>query len=154
MLDQAYQKTEGGRAEIRARALPLSRSARNLLLVIDGSRSAREWLILVQGCVVADLAYLVEHRLIAAAAALAPPPRPPAATAAPQLDYQQLYALLSSQATKQLGLIKGYAFALDIEKCAGLPELQRLALDFVERVQQSKGAAAAGQLRQALGLQP
>jgi len=62
--------------------------------------------------------------------------------------------LLSSQATKQLGLIKGYAFALDIEKCAGLPELQRLALDFVERVQQSKGAEAAGQLRQALGLQP
>jgi hypothetical protein len=151
MLDQAYQKTEGGRAEIKARALPLSRSARNLLLVIDATRSARDWLTLVQGCGEADIAFLLEQGLIAGASAATAPARP-AAAPLPQLDYQQLYAFLSGQATKQLGLIKGYAFALDVEKCAGLPELQRLALDFVERVQQSKGSEAAGQLRQALGL--
>ena len=150
MLDQAYQKTEGGRAEIKARALPLSRSARNLLLVIDATRSARDWLALVQGCGEADIAFLLEQGLIAGTAAAAP--ARPAAAALPQLDYQQLYAFLSGQATRQLGLIKGYAFALDVEKCAGLPELQRLALDFVERVQQSKGPEAAGQLRQALGI--
>lgn len=161
MLDQAYQKTEGGRAEIKARLQPLSRSARNLLLVIDGTRSARQWLTLVQGCGEADIAFLLEHGLIGAAtvaaarpvAAAAPQDRLRAAFGeAPRLDYQQLYAYLSGQATKQLGLIKGYAFALDVEKCAGLPELQQLALDFVERVQQGKGAEAAGQLRQALGI--
>lgn len=157
MLDLAYVKTEGGRAEIKARALPLSRSARNLLLVIDAARSARQWLSLVQGAVEADLAFLLSHQLIAAPAAAAAPltaqQRLRAVFGEPALlDYQHLYTLLSGQATKQLGLVKGYGFALDVEKCAGLPELQQLALDFVERVQQSKGAEAAAQLRQALGI--
>jgi ATP phosphoribosyltransferase regulatory subunit HisZ len=160
MLDQSYLKTEGGRAEIKARSLPLSRSARNLLLVIDAARNARQWLGLVQGATEADLALLLSHELIAvsaattaAAAPLTAQQRLRAAFGEPAaLDYQQLSALLNGQATKQLGLVKGYGFALDVEKCAGLSELQQLALDFVERVQQSKGAEAAATLRQALGL--
>lgn len=161
MLDQSYVKTEGGRAEIKARALPLSRSARNLLLMLDGTRSARQWLGLVQGVGEADIAYLIEQGLIAGSAApaglAAPPPSPQVRRAAafgtsPQLDYQQLYAYLSSQATKQLGLMKGYVFALEVEQCQDLAELQKLALSLVERVQQAKGAEAAAQIRQALGL--
>ncbi|MDC6170265.1 hypothetical protein [Paucibacter sp. XJ19-41] len=160
MLDQSYIKTEAGRAEIKARALPLSRSTRNLLLVLDGSRSARQWLAMVQGVGEADIAYLIEQGLIApGAAAAAKPVAAPQAAPAPQtpasevqLDYQQLYAYLSSQATKQLGLMKGYVFALEVEQCQDLAELQKLALSLVERVQQSKGEAAAAELRQALGL--
>ncbi|MBT9499962.1 MAG: hypothetical protein IV092_01860 [Burkholderiaceae bacterium] len=176
MLDQCYSKTDAGRAEIKARALALSRSTRNLLLVLDGSRTAREWLGLVQGVAEADIAYLLEHGLIGAVgtagvaapavaavapvapgpAAAPPPSRSTRQLAAfgdpPQLDYQQLYAYLSSQATKQLGLMKGYVFALEVEQCHDLAELQGLALTLVERVQQNKGAEAAAQLRLALGI--
>jgi hypothetical protein len=162
MLDQAYQKTEAGRAEIKARALPLSRSARNLLLVIDGSKSAAEWLALVNGVVEADLAYLLEQGLIAPALAAAP-----SATAAavdprqrlraafgdpPALSYEQLYGFLTGPGAKQLGALKRYAFALEIEQCQGLEGLQQLALSLVERVAQSKGDAAAAELRAAMGL--
>lgn len=159
MLDQSYIKTEAGRAEIKARALPLSRSTRNLLLVLDGSRSARQWLGMVQGVGEADIVYLIEQGLIgpgaaaAAKAAAAPQPAPTSTSADVRLDYQQLYAYLSSQATKQLGLMKGYVFALEVEQCQDLAELQKLAQSLVERVQQSKGEAAAAELRQALGLQ-
>lgn len=160
MLDQSYIKTEAGRTEIKARALPLSRSTRNLLLVLDGSRSARQWLGMVQGVGEADIAYLIEQGLIApGAAAAAKPaaapqlvPAPAPTSAEVRLDYQQLYAYLSSQATKQLGLMKGYVFALEVEQCQDLAELQKLAQSLVERVQQSKGEGAAAELRQALGL--
>ena len=49
MLDQLYSKTDAGRAEIRARTLPLSRTARNLLLVLDASKPGSEWVRLVAG---------------------------------------------------------------------------------------------------------
>lgn len=160
MLDQSYIKTEAGRAEIKARALPLSRSTRNLLLVLDGSRNARQWLSMVQGVGEADIAYLIEQGLIAPGAAAAakpvaapqPAPTPTPTSVEVRLDYQQLYAYLSSQATKQLGLMKGYVFALEVEQCQDLAELQKLAQSLVERVQQSKGEAAAAELRQTLGL--
>jgi hypothetical protein len=162
MLDQSYNKTEAGRAEIKARTLPLSRSARNLLLVLDASKPARQWLTLVQGVGEADLAYLLEQGLIApqagaavpvpAVGAAAPVAAVPSAAALPRLSYEQLYAYLSSQATKQLGLMKGYVFALEVEQCRDLADLQRLALDLVERVRQSKGPEAAGELRRAMDI--
>lgn len=171
MLDQAYQKTDAGRAEIKARALPLSRSARNLLLVIDGNKPARQWLSLVQGVVEADLAYLLEQGLIGAAAA-APPRAAAAAPAAvpapvggdkaqrrlaafgesPAMSYEQLYAYLNASGAKYLGAMKRYMFSLEIEQCQSLPDLQDLALSLVERVAQSKGDEAADELRQAVGI--
>ena len=48
-MNSRCNKTEAGRAEIKARALPLSRTARNLLLILDGSRPVNEWLGLVHG---------------------------------------------------------------------------------------------------------
>ena len=162
MLDQAYQKTEAGRAEIKARALSLSRSARNLLLVIDGSKSGAEWLALVNGVIEADLAYLIEQGLVApaqgASAAAAASPLDPrqrlraAFGDAPALNYEQLYSFLTGQGAKQLGALKRYAFTLEIEQCQGLEGLQQLALSLVERVAQSKGEAAAAELRVAMGM--
>ena len=61
MLDLLHSKTDTGRAEIRARTLPLSRTARNLLLVLDASKTAGEWLRLVTGATEADLVTLREH---------------------------------------------------------------------------------------------
>ena len=153
MLELLHAKTEAGRAEIRARALPLSRPARNLLLVIDASKPAGEWLRLVAGVTEADLLALREQGLIAAQGA---PAQAPAtvqlAPGAALLDYKALYTYLSGEATKLLGPFKGYGFALEVERADGLAALQALAMQFVERVQKAKGDAAAAAVRQSLGL--
>jgi hypothetical protein len=44
------------------------------------------------------------------------------------LDHESLYNLLTAQVRQQMGLIKGYRTVLEVERCAGLPELQALAL--------------------------
>jgi hypothetical protein len=173
VLDQLHSKTEAGRAEIRARALPLSRSARNLLLVLDASKPAGEWLRLVAGATQADLEALRQQGLIApqggseAAPARAPaPPAAPTPVAAPApaaaapapaggtllQDRAALYTYLSGAATKLLGPFKGYAFALEVERADSLSALQALALQLVERVQKAKGDAAAAGVRDTLGL--
>lgn len=168
MLDQLHSKTDAGRAEIRARALPLSRAARNLLLVLDATKPAGEWLRLVAGATEADLETLRQQGLVVPQAGPAVPaaaqPAPvaaaaPAATAAPAptggsplLDRAALYTYMSGQATKLLGPFKGYAFALEVERCGSLGELQALALQLVERVQKAKGDEAAAAVRDALGL--
>ena len=65
LLARRYTKTEAGRAEIRSRALPLARPARNLLLIIDASRQGADWLGVVQGCDPAALLALLEAGLVA-----------------------------------------------------------------------------------------
>ena len=176
MLDLLYSKTDAGRAEIRARTLPLSRTARNLLLVLDASKAGSDWLRLVAGASEADFEMLRQHGLIAPqsaggqprAAAPAPPapvaasPAPAASATAPAapvaaggsplLDRAALYTYLSGEATKLLGPFKGYAFALEVERADSLSALQALALQLVERVQKAKGEAAAAAVRDALGL--
>ena len=169
MLELLHSKTDAGRAEIRARALPLSRAARNLLLVLDVSKPAGEWLRLVAGATQADLDALRQHGLIApqgaggpSQPAAVPSAAAPAAPAAPAaqapaggallLDRAALYTYLSSEAPRLLGTMKGYLFALDVEKADSLQALQALALQLVERVQKAKGEDAAAAVRQALGL--
>lgn len=176
MFDLLHSKTDAGRAEIRARALPLSRAARNLLLVLDASKPAGEWLRLVTGATEADLETLRQNGLIApqnaagqplasqppSAPAPAPgPAKAPAATpsgaaaiagGSPLLDRAALYTYLSGEATKLLGPFKGYAFALEVERADSLAALQGLALQLVDRVQKAKGDAAAAAVRDALGL--
>lgn len=172
MLDLLHSKTDAGRAEIRARALPLSRAARNLLLMLDATKPAGEWLRLVAGATPEDLQMLRQHGLVApqnaagqplapapaASAAAATPAAPAAAAPAPAaggstlLDRAALYTYMSGEATKLLGPFKGYAFALEVERADSLAALQALALQFVERVQKAKGDAAAAAVREALGL--
>ena len=163
-LSLALGKTEAGRREITARALPLSRAARNLLLCIDLSRSAADWLSLVRGSGPDELHQLLAAGLIGGAADLVMPGRPatqaaaapPSTAQAPRatarmgladalegLSYPQLYDRLTLAARQQLGLFNGYRMILDIEKCAGPPELRALALHFVEQVRLSKGDAAS-----------
>ena len=174
MIELLFSKTEAGRAEIRARTLPLSRTARNLLLVLDASKPGSEWVRLVAGATEADFETLRQHGLIAAQnaagqpipmqppaaapVATAPAPLAPAAPApaaaghSPLLDRAALYTYLSGEATKLLGPFKGYAFALEVERADSLATLQGLALQLVERVQKAKGEDAAQAVRDALGL--
>jgi hypothetical protein len=177
MLDAAYQKTEAGRAEIKARTLPLSRSARNLLLMLDGTRSARTWLEMIRGTTEADLDFLLEHGLIAktaiaggaaAPAAAAPTVKAPAAaapeavvTAAPAAPvaappaeppgdtagFDELYTYLTEHARQHLGLIKGYRMVLDVERCTDLAELRELAWKVIAEIDRSAGEAEADRVR-------
>ncbi|WP_428420679.1 hypothetical protein [Methylibium sp.] len=162
-----YTKTEIGRAEIRARVHALTRTARNLLLIIDPSRDGVSWVSMVQGATAADLQTLVDAGLVAllggpsittgapvepeptAAAALAPATAP-GTLAESALSYSDLYDLLPSLAKQHLGLMKGYRFVLAIEKASGLAGLQQVAQDLVAEVERAKGAAVARAVRRAL----
>ena len=183
-MSDRYAKTDVGRAEIRARVHALSRTARNLLLIIDPGKDGAEWVRLVQGASLADLQTLLDAGLVAAvgpaaaassastsgaavpaqgapaqarAAQAAPAGAPDSlaavtasAAASPTLSYSDLYDLLPSLAKQHLGLIKGYRFALAIERAEGLPGLQKLAQELVGEVESSKGAAVSQSVRRAL----
>jgi len=148
-------KTDAGRNEIKQSSRKLPRAARNLLLIIDGSRPAADWVQLIHGASAADLALLVDQGLIERHAAAADAPQAPARTldeAVAALTYDQVYGLLTSQARDRLGLIKGYMMILEVERCAGLVELRALAVRFVGMVRAAQGEAAARQMCSALGL--
>lgn len=160
-MDHRFVKSAAGRDEVTSKSRPLSRSARNLLLLIDASKPAANWVALINGATEADLQLLVAEGLLVAVAA----PAVAAASAAarrerPQvmlqqaldgMSYQQLYDLLTHQAKERFGLIKGYKMVLEVERCSDLAALQALAVRLVEQVQEAQGEAAARQMRSALG---
>lgn len=92
MNQKHYTKTAAGHAEIQQRAQPLSRAARNLLLLINESHSAEHWLTQIRGVTGPDLEHLVTLGLIApvspsnlspatrSATPKTPPPAAPAAS--------------------------------------------------------------------------
>lgn len=165
-----FSKTEAGRHEIRQRALPLSRPARNLLLIIDPSRSAAAWLGLVQGCDRAALQALLDAGLVAntepagvgAATAAGSPggqPSPGAAAAPPRMSlaqalehrsYSALYARITAEARPRLGLFKAYKLIMEVERCNGPAEIRALAQRFVDQLRDLHGDAAGMALAQVL----
>lgn len=163
-----YNKTEIGRAEIRARVHALTRTARNLLLIIDTSRDGLDWVGLVQGATAADLQTLVDAGLVevqggaarpvvaapvpAAEPVASEPPALAATEVGPGLTYPELYDLLPALAKEHLGLMKGYRFALSIEKASGIDGLRQVAVDLVAEVERVKGAAVARAVKRALML--
>lgn len=165
-MGACFTKTDLGRQELRGRSLPLSRTARNLLFVIDAARPAAEWLGMVQGATPDDLQTLRDAGLIALQAGLvvspgeAPAPAVASAPAAlsqnvtPEgaLSYRQLYEELNAQIKKHLGLIKGYQFSLELEKASSLTELRDVAMRLVDEVQRVKGQGVAQSTQMVLGL--
>ena len=179
-LARRFAKTEAGRHEIRQRALPLLRPARNLLLIIDPSRSAAEWIGLVQGCDRAALLALQDAGLVAGLVAELGParadtlglpgapgapgatgaPAPPGAAAAPprmslaqameHRSYSALYDRITAEARPRLGLIKAYKVIMEVERCSGPPEIRALAQRFVDQVRDLHGDAAGMVLAQVL----
>ncbi|MEY4750896.1 MAG: hypothetical protein RIQ60_3110 [Pseudomonadota bacterium] len=149
---RTYRKTLAGRTEIRDRALALSRTARNLLLIIEPSQPAQHWLGMLLGATEGDLFALLQSGLIE--------PLPGAVTveeevaAVTPLSYTELYESLNGLVREQLGLFKGYRFTLEIEKASGLPELTDVARRFIETVRDQRGATAAQMVARALGFPP
>jgi hypothetical protein len=168
MLARRYTKTEAGRTEIRQRALPLSRPARNLLLIIDPGRSAADWVGLVQGCDPAALQALRDAGLVAdtgpaargaPAAAGASAAWPLRGAAAPRMSlaqalehrsYQALYERITAEARPRLGLIKGYKMIMEVERCSGPAEMRALAQRFVDQLRAIDGDLAGMALAQVL----
>lgn len=148
----AFQRTEAGRTEVKAHQVAMTRPARNLLMVIDGSCPAKDWVGKVHGSTEADLALLVEHGLIAPVAA-APPSRtiaPVAANRGPTLEealarwpFDGLYTILTGEAKERFGLIKGFRLILEIERCSGPDEIRGMALKFVEQLRTAHGEETA-----------
>jgi hypothetical protein len=165
-MTQRYGKTDVGRGEIRARAHAMTRTARNLLLIIDPSKDGDEWVRLVQGATPADLQTLLDAGLVAPIGGVAPkaavaatstatvpaPAVAPAAAPTESLTYSELYDLLPALAKEHLGLMKGYRFALSIEKATGLAGLQQVALDLAAEVERVKGPGVARSVKRALML--
>lgn len=176
-MSTRYVRTPAGQAEIQARVFKLSRPVRNLLLVINDSRSIDDWLVQVHGITADDVAMLRAEGLIAEVSGTAAPKpvarpgdlRVPAAlakatpAALPDVDwdrtvqvirgapYNALYDALNSVGKAKLGLVRGYRFALDVEKCSGPEELRVLALKFAEQLRSEHGMAAVGELTYAIG---
>jgi hypothetical protein len=155
-MGSRFTKTDAGREEIRNRARKLSRTARNLLLILDESRPAENWLQLVHGASAEDLRQLQEAGLVQEHVGVPPAQRNSASAgmsvheAVAHLSYDQLYTLLTSQARERLGLFAGYKFVLDVEKCANIEQLRALAERFLTLVKQHQGEAAERQMRMAL----
>lgn len=143
------QKTDAGREAIRRRDGELSRAARNLLLILDSSRPAEEWLAAVAGAQPADLERLIALGYVAELEApAAPPPGVSPARAALEavlstVEPRLLYVRLTAEARPRLGLVKGYRLVLDLERSGGFDELRRLAQRFVDELEAAQGPAAA-----------
>ncbi|WP_374568659.1 hypothetical protein [Ideonella sp.] len=187
-MSSRYIRTAAGQAEIQARALKLSRPVRNLLLVINDSRTIEDWLVQVHGVTPDDVALLRSEGLITEANMAATPAAkavaktmtvdipvdireggaaatPAAPAPAPGNDadwtrtqqvirmagYNALYDALTSVGKAKLGLMRGYRFMLEVEKCTGPDELRSLALKFAEQLRTEHGMAAVGELTYAIG---
>lgn len=177
-LAQRFAKTEAGRLEIRQRAMPLLRPARNLLLIIDPSRSASEWMGVVQGCDRAALQVLQDAGLVAdigltgAGSPLgvpggAPQPldvtaqsTPPVSAAAQQntklaqaleqRSYSALYDRITAESRPRLGMIRAYKLIMEVEQCTSPKEIRALAQRFIDQVRDLQGDAAGKALVQVL----
>ena len=150
----SYVRTEAGKAEIRARSLQLSRSARNLLMVIDASCTGEQWIAKVLGSSHADLRQLLAAKLIAVSnepVARVVHQRVTVEAAVRDWTYDALYTLLTHEARERFGLIKGYRLILKIEGCANLEGMQDVALEFVEQIRKAHGEEPAARFRRQLG---
>jgi hypothetical protein len=151
----SYVRTEAGKTEIRAHSLQLSRSARNLLMVIDASCSGNDWVARVLGSSRDDLRQLVSARLVApqgtAPSSRTVYQRITAQAAVRDWSYDALYTLLTHEARERFGLIKGYRMILKIEGATGAAGLQEVALEFVEQLRKAHGEEAATRFRKQLG---
>lgn len=158
-MSTRYAKTPRGREEITNPTVKLPRPARNLLLIIDNTKPAQQWAKLIQGATDSDVDSLFNNGLIEPVqveAAERERPKAPLRTieaAIAALSYDQVYTLLSSQAKERLGLLKGFMFVLEVEKCANEAELRALAVRFVSMVRETQGDSAAKMMRMALGVE-
>jgi len=157
-----WVKTDAGRAEMQSRAMVKDRARRNLLLLIDGTKSEEMLLTNLVGISAEDFQELRKLDLIAPAAGavtVGNAPRAPIADAArpttpqPQaaapLDYSQFTAALTQLISANLGL-RGFTLTLAVDKASTIEELREVAQRVVEQIRERKGEAVAAEARKTL----
>jgi hypothetical protein len=65
-------------------------------------------------------------------------------------SYESLSEVLNAQAKAQLGLVRGYRFTLEMERCDGVAEMQTFAAKFAERLREEYGMTAVRRFHAAL----
>jgi hypothetical protein len=157
-----WVKTDAGRAEMQSRALVKDRARRNLLLLIDGTKSEEMLLANLAGISAQDFQELRKLDLIAPAAGavtvgnasrVATPdsarPTVPQALAATPLDYSQFTAALTQLISSNLGL-RGFTLTLAVDKASTIEELREVAQRVIEQIRERKGDAVAAEARKTL----
>ncbi len=167
-----YIKTAAGQEEIRSRSDHLTRPMRNLLLCVDGKRTAAQLQALVQasGAPSDSLEQLVQFGLIVATT----PPRSAAPTmpgdvdagtlrardragpdtlepldaafelaSAPTGEYAELYSRMNALVSEHLGMIKAYALQLKIEQCNSTEQLRSLIPELESALDKAVGRERA-----------
>jgi hypothetical protein len=164
-----WVKTDAGRVEMQSRALIKDRARRNLLLLIDGTKSEEMLLNNLAGITAADFQELRKLDLIAPAAGavtVGNSPRSPArtrtgrrcpsrsvpgaaATASTTLDYSQFTAALTQLISANLGL-RGFTLTLAVDKASTIEELREVAQRVIEQIRERKGDGVAAEARRTL----
>ncbi len=157
-----WVKTDAGRVEMQARALVKERARRNLLLLIDGSKSEEMLLANLAGITAADFQELRKLDLIAPAAGAVTVGNPARAANADSarntvpvplpggpLDYGQFTAALTKLISANLGL-RGFTLTLAVEKAGTIEELREVAHRTIDQIRERKGEAMAAEARKTL----
>jgi hypothetical protein len=162
-----WVKTEEGRAEMQSRALVKERARRNLLLLIDGTKSEEMLLGSLTGVTADDFQALRKLDLIAPAAgavtrggagrAASPDstrptvPQALASGAGSPLppDSARFSAVLRQLISSYLGL-RGFTLTLAVDKAATAEELREVTQRVLEQIRERKGEAVAVEARRIL----
>jgi len=166
-----WAKTDEGRAEMQTRAWVKDRARRNLLLLIDGTKSEEMLLGSLTGVTAADFQELRKLDLIAPAAgavtmggaarpANADSTRPtvpqslanaaaePSAAQSPA-ERARFTGVLTQMISANLGL-RGFTLALAVDKASTPEELREVAQRVLEQIRERKGEAVAAESRRIL----
>ena len=133
---------------MQTRQLVNDRAQRNLLLLIDGKRSADVLLQSVKGISAADFDALQALGLITAAAAATQPastPLPASLESGSQrapLSYSEFTAALTQLISSELGL-RGFPLTLAVDKASTTEELTVVATKVIDQIRERKGLSAA-----------
>ena len=131
-----WVKTDAGRAEMQNRALVKERARRNLLLLIDGTKTEEMLLANLAGISADDFQELRKLDLIApasgavtvgnparAASVDAVRPTVPLPLESKSLDYSEFTTALTKLISSQLGL-RGFTLTLAVDKASTIEELR------------------------------
>ena len=158
-----WVKTDAGRVEMQSRALIKDRARRNLLLLIDGSKSEEMLLANLAGITAADFQELSKLDLIAPAVRrgdrrqsvarrqrrLGPHAPFPCRCPAVRSTTAQFTAALTKLISANLGL-RGFTLTLAVEKAGTIEELREVAHRTIDQIRERKGEAMAAEARKTL----
>ena len=165
-----WVKTDEGRAEMQSRALVKERARRNLLLLIDGTKSEEMLLSSLAGVTAADFQELRKLDLIAPAAGAvtvggagrpgspdSARPTVPQSLSAPAsspsagspIDPAEFTTVLKRLIAAHLGL-RGFTLTLAVDKAATGEQLREVAQRMLEQIRERRGETVAAEVRRTL----